>query len=209
MEIMKNNRLSWLGDRRHSAQRGVSLLEVLFVVSASLVLSVTSVPKTLSVMKNLRSQSDARTISGDVSLAKMRAASDFTRVRLHADLSGNFYQVDVWNKTSSQWVTEQASVKTLPSVTMGYGTLTTPPSGTQSTIGQATACLDNSGTAIANSACIIFNSRGIAVDTSGSPTSTGAIYVTDGVSVYGITVSSMGTIQTWKTASSAANWTKL
>jgi len=189
--------------------RGVSLLEVLFVVSAVLVLSATSVTKVLTIMKNLSSQSDARTISGDTSLAKMSAAANFTRVRIYANLTGNAYKVDVWNKTTSQWVTQQSSVKTLPHVTMGYGSLSSPPAGTQTTLGQASACLNNSGTTIANTACIVFNSRGISVDSTGSPTSTGAIYVTDGVSVYGITVSAMGLIQTWKSRASSATWARL
>jgi Tfp pilus assembly protein FimT len=189
--------------------RGVSLLEVLFVVSAVLVLSATSVTKVLTIMKNLSSQSDARTISGDTSLAKMSAAANFTKVRIYANLTGNAYEVDVWNKTTSQWVTQQSSVKTLPHVTMGYGSLSSPPTGTQTTLGQASACLNNSGTTIANTACIVFNSRGVSVDSTGSPTSTGAIYVTDGVSVYGITVSAMGLIQTWKSPASSATWVRL
>jgi Tfp pilus assembly protein FimT len=190
-------------------RRGVSLLELLFVVSSVLVLTATSVPKALTITKNLKSASDVRTISGDISLAKMRAAADFTRVRLHADLAGNAYQVDVWNKSSSTWVTEQSSVKTLPSVTMGYGNISSPPTGTQTTLGQASACLNNSGVTIANSACIIFNSRGVSVDTSGSPTSAGAVYVTDSVSVYVVTVSSMGLIQNWKTNAASATWARL
>jgi len=195
-----------------SPQRGVSLVEVLFAVSAILVLSAASVPKALTITKSLSSQSDARTISGDTSLAKMSAAANFTRVRLYADLSGNSYEVDVWNKTTSQWVTQQSSVKTLPHVTMGYGTLTSAPTGTQTTLGQGPACLDNSGSTIANTACIVFNSRGVSVDSTGGPTATGAIYVTDGVSVYGITVSAMGLIQTWRSpvgTSGSAVWAKI
>ena len=199
-----------LGNRRYAASpRGASLLEVLFVVSAVLVLSAISVTKVLTITKNLSSQSDARTISGDTSLAKMSAASNFTRVRIYANLSGNAYEVDVWNKITSQWTTQQSSVRTLPHVTMGYGSLSSPPTGTQTTLGQAAACLNNSGTAIANTACIVFNSRGVPVDSTGSPTSAGAIYVTDGVSVYGITVSAMGLIQTWKSPASSSTWVRL
>jgi Tfp pilus assembly protein FimT len=199
-----------LGNRRYAASpRGASLLEVLFVVSAALVLSAISVTKVLTITKNLSSQSDARTISGDTSLAKMSAASNFTRVRIYANLSGNAYEVDVWNKITSQWTTQQSSVRTLPHVTMGYGSLSSPPTGTQTTLGQAAACLNNSGTAIANTACIVFNSRGVPVDSTGSPTSAGAIYVTDGVSVYGITVSAMGLIQTWKSPASSSTWVRL
>jgi|ERR1039458_1278676 Tfp pilus assembly protein FimT len=207
LEGKRKPRRSWAGSR----SRGVSLLEILFVVAATLVLSAISAPKVLTIRKSLMSQSDARTISGETSLAKMRAASDFTHVRLHADFSGNFYELDVWNKGTSQWVTEQASVKMLPSVTLGFGSLANPPAGTQAILGQAKSCLNNAGTAIVNTACIVFNSRGIPVDSTGNPTATGAIYVTDGVSVYGITVSAMGLIQTWKcpaNSTSAATWVK-
>ena len=61
---------------------------------------------------------------------------------------------------------------------------------------------------ITNTACIIFNSRGIPVDNTGSPTGLDAVYVTDGTSVYGITVAATGFIRTWQTNySSTPSWT--
>jgi Tfp pilus assembly protein FimT len=203
-----------LGHGRHAQepQRGVSLLEIMFVVLATLVLAAIGVPKIMTVMKYLRAQSDARTIAGDISLTKMRASADFTKARIHADLSANTYQVDVWSKSGSTWVTEQSSVKTLTGVTIpataSLPSISAPPN-TQATFGQAAACLDDSGSAISNSACIVFNSRGIPVNSSGVPDGTGAIYVTDGASVYGVTVSAMGLIQTWRSSATTATWGRL
>jgi hypothetical protein len=74
------------------------------------------------------------------------------------------------------------------------------PPNTQSTIAQAPPCRDNAGMGIGNTACVIFNSRGLPVDAAGAPTALDAVYVTDGSSVYGITVSATGMMRTWKTS---------
>ena len=42
--------------------------------------------------------------------------------------------------------------------------------------------------AIANTACIMFNSRGVPIDSTFAPTGDDALYVTDGMAVYGVTV---------------------
>ena len=61
---------------------------------------------------------------------------------------------------------------------------------------------------VANTACIVFNSRGIPVDSTGSPYGNDAIYVTDGSAVYGITIAATGFIRTWRTLYSAyPSWT--
>jgi hypothetical protein len=91
--------------------------------------------------------------------------------------------------------------------TFGFGTLTAGPTLGQTTIGQAAQCLDNSGSAIANTACIVFNSRGIPINASTlAPIATGAIYLTNGAVVEGLTVSATGSIQTWSNNGSGANW---
>jgi hypothetical protein len=75
----------------------------------------------------------------------------------------------------------------------------TPPANTQGAIAQAPLCQDNAAVNVANTACIVFNSRGVPVDTTGAPTPNDAIYVTDGSSVKGVTVSSGGLILAWHT----------
>jgi hypothetical protein len=79
------------------------------------------------------------------------------------------------------------------------------PSNTQTTIGQAANCVNDTGVAIANTACVLFNSRGIPVAPNGAPPNVGAptaddaLYVTDGTAVYGMTVSATGQIRLWRT----------
>jgi hypothetical protein len=75
----------------------------------------------------------------------------------------------------------------------------TPPPNTQGTLGQAPACKNDAGTAIGNTACIVFSSRGLPIDSVGAPTAADAIYLTNGSVVYGITLAATGMIRTWRT----------
>jgi prepilin-type N-terminal cleavage/methylation domain-containing protein len=189
-------------------QRGFSLYEMLLVVAIGFIIAGLSIMTYLRMQRNLRSQGDARDITGDVSLAKMRAAAYFSKARVYADLTGLTFRIEVWNKTTNAWTTEGATVALSKNVTYGVGTVSSPPPNTQATLAQAPLCRDNSGGTIANTACIVFNSRGIPVDSNGAPVATGAFYVTDGGSVYGVTVIATGLIQTWRTDSNAASWKK-
>jgi len=194
---------------REHGHRGFSMIELMLVVIVGTILTAMAIPTFLTIQRNLRTGGDARDINGEIILAKMRAASDFTKARLYADLSAQTFRIEVWNKSGSgSWGIEGGTQPLSQDVSLGFGTLSSPPSGTQVTIGQAPACLDNSGTAISNTACIVFNSRGIPVDSTGTPTANDVLYITDGSSVYGVTVSATGLIQTWRSGTDAANWQK-
>jgi hypothetical protein len=53
----------------------------------------------------------------------------------------------------------------------------------------------------------MFNSRGIPVDSTGAPVASGALYLTDGSAVYGVTVAATGMIRLWRTFPYATpNW---
>jgi len=115
--------------------------------------------------------------------------------------------VQVFQKTLPGWVTEGGVTYLSQNVNFGFGAVGTPPPNNQPTIGQASACLNNSGTAIGNTACIVFNSRGIPIDNNTTPTGSDAVYVTDTSAVYGITVSVTGLIALWRTNPTATpNW---
>jgi hypothetical protein len=95
-------------------------------------------------------------------------------------------------------------------VRFGFDPVGTAPPNTTAAIGQAPMCKSNAvpPADIAGTACIIFNSRGTPIDSNGAPNNLGALYLTDGTAVYGVTVSATGMARTWRTVASAApSWT--
>ena len=207
-------------------ERGFTMIEMLIVVLISIVLVGFAVPKFLTIRNSLRISGDVRSISELTAQAKLRAASDFTRARVYADLNGNDFQLQVWNKANSCWVWDADPTNTCltypsgtPSGTVvnlsqgdtfGFGGLTVGPTLGQatSTFGQAAQCLNNFGVAISNTACIVFNSRGVPIDpTTLTPIATGAFYVTNGTVVDSVTVSAPASIQTWSASADPSKTT--
>jgi hypothetical protein len=141
------------------------------------------------------------------------------------DLTANTYHLEVWNKAGNGgagcWQTDGdianacTVIGTSPVFNLsqgdifGAGGLTTGPTPAQQpTIPTQAACQAiNGGTGtIGSTACIVFNSRGIPIDTTGSPLATGAFYLTNNTVVDAVTVSATGSIQSWTTPIGAANW---
>jgi Tfp pilus assembly protein FimT len=188
--------------KRAARQRGFSAVELAVVVTATLVLAGIATPKATTAIQNFRTGGNARAIANEVAMAKMRAAADFTHARVYADLSAQTIHVDVWDMTNG-WVPDPqngTAISLSTGDTFGYGTsIASAPPNTQSTLGQASACAQTSGTGtVANTACVVFNSRGVPIDSTSTPTGADALYLTDGVSVYGVTVAATGNIQTWR-----------
>jgi hypothetical protein len=99
----------------------------------------------------------------------------------------------------------------------GYGVVGSAPTSTQVTIGQSGSCLTSAGVAISDTACIVFNSRGVPItpkttgppDGTETPLATNAVYLTDDSAVYGATVSATGLIRLWNTKPTATPaWTQ-
>lgn len=106
-------------------------------------------------------------------------------------------------------------------ISFGFAGLGTPPLNTQAVLAQAGSCeavLGGGGT-IGNTACIVFNSRGIPIANGpgvGSvgrgagnavPTGNQALYITDNTVVYGTTVGTTGVSQVWAhNVSGGGNW---
>ncbi len=190
---------------RRSSQSGINVIELAVVLAASLILTAISMPSFFSMRRNFRALGDARDVAAQILLAKMRASSDFTQARARFNTAANTFQLEIWDKTSSSWVLDAPTGTNSFSsgVTLGYGAQTNPPSGTQSSIGQAEACYSGAsgaspGTAIANTTCVTFNSRGIPIDHTGATTSNDAIYITDGSGVYATTISATGLLKSWR-----------
>ena len=78
-------------------------------------------------------------------------------------------------------------------------------------ISQGPRCLPVNGRRLgqlATTACITFNSRGVAIDTNtGAPTGNDAVYITDNAQVYAVTVGATGMSQVWaNNVNVNANW---
>jgi prepilin-type N-terminal cleavage/methylation domain-containing protein len=194
--------------------RGFSLVELMMVVAIMGVLVAITVPMSGNTIRYLKLSGDARELSNATAVAKMRAAAKFTKSRLYLDITGRAFYVQTLNKTvtipcpTGCWETEGGATSLSSTVIFGFGPVATPPPNTQTTINQSAMCQDNLSVDIANTSCIIFNSRGIPVDNLGGPTGMDAIYVTDGTSVYGVTVAATGFIRTWQTNyTSTPSWT--
>ena len=186
--------------RHPTRANGFTLLEIIIVVGVFGVISAIAVPMFGNAIASFKLSGDARGISNATAVAKMRAASDFSRVRLYVDLSARTHQIQRWTKVSNVccWVTEGGVTALSSGVIFSYSPVTVPPPNTQATIGQAAECTDDDGDVIANTACIMFNSRGVPINTSFAPTGINALYVTDGSAIYGVTVAATGMLRLWR-----------
>jgi hypothetical protein len=183
------------------------MIELLATVAIAGVVAAIALPSGARTLNDLRLRGDARALHNAVALTKMRAAARFSRERIYVDLTDNSYHLQFWNKATGDWVNEDdATIELSSGVTFGYGFLDSPPPDTQSEIGQSSNCLTRTNTAISNTACIVFNSRGIPVDSDGSPTGNNAFYLTDGTGTYAVTLSATPLIRLWWTKASEANW---
>lgn len=191
------------------SESGFTLVETLVVVALIGVVSAIAVPMFGNAIANFRVTGDARSASNAIAVAKMRAASNFSRVRLYVDLSGRTHHLETLDKTTTpaHWTIEGGSTYLSSGVSFSYGVVSTPPPFTQTTISQAPLCTTDAGVTIAGTACVMFNSRGVPVDSTGAPTSSDAIYVTDGTAIYAITVAATGMVRSWRTQpTSTPSW---
>jgi Tfp pilus assembly protein FimT len=176
-------------------QTGFSTIELVIVLAIFLLLAVIAIPQAIATLRAFRASSDARSVASELSLAKMRAGDSFTQSRLNCNLAANSCQIEICtSKGASACNTFSADGGTLllsPGMTFGFGNIAAP-AGTQ--------------TAIQNTAQIVFNSRGIPVDNTGTPTGNYALYLTNQAGDnYAVTVYATGRIAVWRYIGSA--WT--
>ena len=177
------------------------MTEIIVVVGIIGIISAIAIPMFGNAITGFRVSGDARSVSNAAAVAKMRAASDFSRVRLYVDLDAKTHKIQSWSKVSAVccWVTEGGTTALSTGVSFGFNPVTAAPPNTQTSIGQASQCTADDGTPIANTACIMFNSRGVPVNSTFAPTGSYALYITDGAVVYGVTVAATGMLRLWRT----------
>lgn len=202
-------------------QKGFSILELLIVVAISVTLSTIAIMNYQNVANYLRIAGDLRSLNGIVAQAKMNAASGFTQGRAYADLAKNTYHLETWNKAGNGgagcWQTVGDTVNACTAATspvqtlsqgdvFGFDQIAAPPPNTQAAIAQAAQCNNSAGAAIVNTACIVFNSRGIPIKNN-VPDGSGAFYVNNGKAVFGLTAALTGFVATWTAPDKASGVT--
>jgi Tfp pilus assembly protein FimT len=173
---------------RRARVSGFSALELLIVIAIGLVIVALGLPSITKTQALYRVMGDARSLAEDLTLAKMRAGANFTQERLTLNTSSGSYVLELYNKSTSAWVSDGGPQYLTSGVSFGYGSITLP-AGSQSTMAQTTP--------------IIFNSRGIPVNASNQPTGEDAFYLTNSSGYYAVTVAMSGRIQIWKYVNSS------
>lgn len=185
---------------------GFSALELLLVLAIAGCVAAISLPATSSMVNEFSLNGDAHGVSNSLAQARMTAAANFTRARLYVDRAAATYRIERWNKTSSAWQAI-AGAQPLGSLNrFSNGAIVTPPPNSQAVVGQPTACLNDAGVAIANTSCIIFNSRGVPIDSVGAPTAAAVIYLSGPTAVYGVVVGSTSQLAMWRISPTGTTW---
>lgn len=185
---------------------GYSLVELMAFMAVMVTLAAFIMPFTRGAINAMNLTSDARNVLSAVSLAKMRAAASFSQARVVVDLGTKSYYVERWRKNPAAWVSEGVVKQLSSNVAFAFAGITGPPPNTQPVLGQAPTCLDAAGVAIPGTACIVFNSRGVPVDSTNAPTPAGAFYLSDGATVFGVTTSTGGMVQLWRSNIAGGSW---
>lgn len=164
-----------------------------------------SLPISGSMIDDIRLRGDAQGLSSSVALTKMTAATKFSRSRLYVDEAAGTWRVETWQATGTPgWVVEGATHQLSARDQFGAGPVTAAPPNTQAVVAQPTACLAADDTAIAGTACVIFNSRGLPVSSSGAPMTTQVLYMRGPTGVFAIVIGATGQLQVWRTTSTAS-----
>jgi len=188
-------------------ESGFSLIELMATMIILVTMAAFVLPFTRTTLSAMNLSSDARNLASGTALAKMRAAAYFSKARIYVNLGTKTFRVERWQKTAPiGWVIEGVTTTLSSNVAFSFAGATTPPPNTQAVIAQATGCLDNAGLAVAGTACIVFNSRGVPVDALNVPTPDGAFYVKADQTIYGVTAGAGGLIQLWQNNVVSNTW---
>src|SRR5258705_11314642 len=103
------------GMTKKPGQQGFSMVEVLTVVAVMGIVAIMAFPSITRGTEAIRLTTAGRSVSQSVAVAKMRAASSFTRARVFANRDSNTYAIQVWDRTNNKWVTEGGTSA------LGYG----------------------------------------------------------------------------------------
>ena len=170
---------------------GFSMIEMMVVLAFVGTIAAIALPMMSRALASIRLNGAIRSISNTAAVTKTKAGAQFTRARLYIDRGANSYHVETWVPGAlpgtGNWVADGGDAFLPANVTFKFNPVGSAPTNTQPVIGHAPPCLDNNSppAAIANTSCIVFNSRGIPINDNGAPTTADAVYISDGSAVLG------------------------
>lgn len=189
---------------RRLRDHGFSAVELLIALAIVGSLAAMSVPLSGGMIDDIRLRGDAQGLSSAVALTKMTAATRFSRSRLHVNQAAGTWQIETWQSTGTPgWILDGGVHRLSPRGRFGAGPVTTAPPNSQAAVAQPPQCLAADDTTLAGTACVIFNSRGLPVSSTGAPMTTQVLYMRGPTGVFAIVVGATGQLQVWRTTSTA------
>lgn len=163
-------------------------------------------PLSTGMIDDIKMRGDAQALSAAVAQTKLTSAAKFTHARLFANLTTNSYRIQVWNRTGTPgWVAASDEMFLSDRSRFGFGSVVAPPPNTVAALIQAPECTDDLGVGISDTACFVFNSRGISIVSTGTPAATQAMYLTGPSGVFAVILGATGQLQVWRTSQTGAN----
>ena len=164
------------------------------------------IPLSSGMIDDIKSRGDAQALSAAVAQTKLTSAAKFTHARLFVNLTTNSYRIQTWNRTGTPgWVAASDETFLSDRSQFGFGSVSAPPPNTVAALIQAPECTDDLGVGISQTACVIFNSRGISILSTGLPAPTQALYLNGNSGVFAVILGAAGQLQVWKTTQTGAN----
>src|SRR5512135_140700 len=121
--VINNAERSTTPSPARNSQRGFSLAELILNLAIILILAAMSVPAVTKTIQTYRIQADARRIYSLVTLARMRAAADFTRGEISSNLTAGTFQMMLYDKASSSYVSEGGTEKLSSGNSFSFGSI--------------------------------------------------------------------------------------
>jgi Tfp pilus assembly protein FimT len=169
---------------------GFSLAEVSLVALIVLVIAAIGLPNMTSMLRTYRLSGDARNLAHQLTLARLRAGTDFTwaQIVISTSVTPNSYslQLCTTKATSSctTFTSEGGTQYLSPGISLGFGSSSGAAGGQTSRVQTTT---------------VAFNSRGIPIDSTGSVTANDTIYLTETTGkAYAVSVTLSGHPKIWR-----------
>ena len=170
------------------------MLELLIVIAIIGIIAAFALPSAWNFVKGYRLHTDASAIASQLNVTRFRATSQFTPYRLSVTASTGTYSMDRMNTTYASPASEVSL-----GLSQGISFLTTCP------VSVKPGNIPSGVTA--GSTAVYFNTRGLPVDTTGTPTNTNVFYLKNVDNLYdAITVSLGGRITVWNYNVATTTW---